>query len=70
MCGFCYGTAVGRTGFGWKLRSGDFAVVVDGGHIEKVHIELVVTSMEAGWRQGQRWGFILSVPWSRWEQAG
>lgn len=36
---------------------------------KKVPIELVVASMEAGRRQGQRWGSMLSVPWSRWEQA-
>lgn len=37
---------------------------------KKVHVDMVAVSMEVSRRQGQRWGSMLSMPWSRWEQVG
>lgn len=37
---------------------------------KKVHVNMVADSMEVSRRQGQRWGSMLSLSWSRWEQVG
>lgn len=69
---FCWDTASSRENRVWleakELRA--LLLLLTEAKYKKVPVELVAVSTEAGRLQGQRWGSMLSVPWSRWEQVG